>query len=118
MKSRKKTFKIQPVGAWVNVVLTNNIAEYRQWMTDKLGFPSVGDLAQGADEFHTWYYDKYPGQNWILLESNSSLNVIAHEVNHASETIDDYFMINSREFRACLQGYLTDEIFKFVNKKK
>lgn len=86
-------------------------------LTKELGFPSPPDL-NGAMGLHSYHYDTHPGQNFILLLHHAPLNHIAHEVLHAVEVIDGWYGIHSKEYRAYLQGYLTEEIYKFVNKDK
>lgn len=117
MKLRKKLFKIQPVGVWVHVTICDDIKEQRDRMTKELGFPGPPDLS-GAMGLHSYHYETLPGQHFVLLHHNAPLNVIAHEVLHVVEVVDGWYGIHSEEYRAYLQGYLTEEIYKFVNKPK
>lgn len=102
----RKSIRIDFLEVTINVVITDNPVKYRQSLC-KLGLPEV------RDEFtaiHTSYYNIAWGQHWIILPKSVEIQTISHEVLHCVEAIDEYFGINSQEFRAYLLGYLVSKI--------
>jgi hypothetical protein len=58
-------------------------------------------------------------KNHILVALNClTHNTISHEVYHGATRICEARSINDEETRAWLDGYLTGEIYKFLDRKK
>jgi len=54
----------------------------------------------------------------VLLQEQISHNLIAHEIFHLSTRICEDRYIEDEETKAWLTGYLTENIYKFLDKKK
>lgn len=59
------------------------------------------------------------GNYWLILdEKKITHNCIAHETHHAVSRIMDDRCIEDEESRAWICGYITEQIYRFLNKKK
>ena len=54
----------------------------------------------------------------LVHEDHLTYNTISHEIHHAARAIMRTIGIHNEEADAHIQGYLSSQIFKFLNKEK
>lgn len=114
---KKSSFKVEIYGVNVQVVLVPDsfkTTEFYISLIKKLNLPSEGD--EPCEGFVLLHKNK----SWIVLsEKHLSYNLISHEIFHCAYRILKYNEIEineSEEVGALLIGYLTEKVFKIIEK--
>jgi hypothetical protein len=98
----------------VEIIITDELSNEVNKIYKKHKFEDkFTDVAEGV--VITIDIDKY----YIILSTKYlSHNTIAHEVYHAAVRITEDRSISDEETQAWLAGHLTEEVYKFIEKKK
>lgn len=109
-----KSFKLSTYACVVEIIITTKLTEEVNKIYKKNKFEDIfSDDAEGV--VVTIEFDKY----YIIFDLKYlSHNTIAHEVYHAAVRITEDRNISDEEAQAWLAGHLTEEVYKFLEKKK
>lgn len=109
----RKIIKIDQYNCNLIVILSDKIKEDTNKLLkkDKLSHRIDYEI-EGIFLYHD--IDKY---YLLISQQHLSHNTIAHEVYHAVVRITEDREINDEESQAWLMGYITEQIYKFINKK-
>lgn len=114
MINYNKKFKLPTYACSVEIIITDKLSDEVNKIYKKHKFDDkFTDVAEGV--VITIDIDKY----YIILSTKYlSHNTIAHEVYHAAVRITEDRSISDEEAQAWLAGHLTEEVYKFIEKKK
>ena len=114
MINYNKKFKLPTYACSVEIIITDKLSDEVNKIYKKHKFEDkFTDVAEGV--VITIDIDKY----YIILSTKYlSHNTIAHEVYHAAVRITEDRSISDEEAQAWLAGHLTEEVYKFIEKKK
>jgi hypothetical protein len=109
-----KKIKLSTYACSIEIIVTSNIIDEVNKIYKKHKFDEIfADVVEGV--VVTIDLDKY----YIVLSTKYlTHNTIAHEVYHAAVRITEDRSISDEEAQAWLAGHLTEEVYKFIEKKK
>lgn len=111
LKEKRVSLVIETYGNYeVVIIITNNIQKTRDKLEDELGFSC--EIEIDVDGLHSYRNDQM--KSFILINSDTSLGVIAHESFHCvcriNRMIGGKLNTGSEESYAYLLSYLVDTI--------
>jgi len=112
--NKKKNIKLPTYNCNVVIIITDNLMAVVNSLYKRLKHKDVFD-SEAEGVLITLDIDNY----YIVLDIHYlSHNTIAHELYHSVVKVTEDRDIVDEESQAWLMGYLTDEVYKFVDKNK
>lgn len=109
----RKKIKVDQYSCELIVIISDNIKDDTNKILKKAKSKTIIDYEiEGILLFHD--IDKY---HLLLSSQHLSHNTIAHEIYHAVVRITEDREISDEETQAWLMGYLTEQIYLFLNTK-
>ena len=110
----KRTINLPMYNCKVYFVVTDNLKDEVNKLYRKNKLPPLfGEEAEGV--MVSFNIDNY----YVIIDNDCvSHNTLAHEVHHLITRISEDRGIEDEEAEAWLSGHLSEEIYKFLDKKK
>lgn len=111
----KKSIEIKLYDARIIMYVVTDFSILKNYLKKKYKLPSVDFDDIDGVVFNETDYSRHISV--AFLEKTLSHNLIAHEVYHITQLLLSLTNINDEETGAWLQGYISENIYKVINKK-
>jgi hypothetical protein len=110
----KKVIKVDLYSCALRFIVTDNMRQEYMAVCKKNNFDSTYTEVEGV---FIWGGS---GKEYYLLIDLDKLthNTISHEIYHAASRICEHRDVQDEESRAWLSGYIAEQIYKFLDKKR